>query len=99
MISPSLSTPLTSIEEIQSRLSELENALVSQNPEFRTVLRKIHATLSAEPELLHLLKDEEINVIVRGIEKHSNIQIVQETEKIKKKEMKESLKNLTLDDI
>ena len=83
--------------EIKSKLDELEQALLEQHPSMPTLLRDIHKTLKAQPEIVTLMSEEEIAIVVRGLEKQTNSQLVAATLKPTKAK-KESMKNATMDD-
>jgi hypothetical protein len=54
-------------------MSELQDALDNSMPGFAHILKDIHDSLRADPDVVTILTDEEIAVIVKGLEKHSNI--------------------------
>lgn len=57
-------------------MAELEDALNSEVPGMVNILSTIHKKLKADPECVTLLDDEEIGLIVAGLEKHTNVTIV-----------------------
>lgn len=61
---------------IAMEMAELEQALDAQVPGFVSILSQIHKKLRADPDVVTLLDDEEIAVIVAGLEKHTNVTIV-----------------------
>lgn len=61
---------------IAMEMAELEQALNTQVPGFVSILSTIHKKLRADPDVVTLLDDEEIAVIVAGLEKHTNVTIV-----------------------
>lgn len=61
---------------IAMEMAELEQALDAQVPGFISILSQIHKKLRADPDVVTLLDDEEIAVIVAGLEKHTNVTIV-----------------------
>lgn len=61
---------------IAMEMAELEAALDAQVPGFVSILSQIHKKLRADPDVVTLLDDEEIGVIVAGLEKHTNVTIV-----------------------
>lgn len=61
---------------IAMEMAELEEALNAQVPGFVTILSQIHKKLRADPDVVTLLDDEEIGVIVAGLERHTNVTIV-----------------------
>lgn len=63
------------IERVRDKMIELQTALDSSTPNFVFLLKDIHDTLMADHEIVTLLKEEEIALIVRGLERHANIEI------------------------
>lgn len=61
---------------IAMEMAELEAALDAEVPGFVSILSQIHKKLRADPDVVTLLDDEEIGVIVAGLEKHTNVTIV-----------------------
>lgn len=53
-------------EQIQQRLSFLEQALADQDPRMKDHLKEIHRLLITHEELVHLLDEEEIGKIMQG---------------------------------
>lgn len=84
--------------EIQTKLQELQQALLSNHPTMPTLLRDIHKTLKSFPEQVTLLTEDEIHIIVQGLEKQTTSHLVASTMKASKTK-KESLKNVTSDDL
>lgn len=61
---------------VLEKCAELEDALEKALPGFPHILKDIHETLRADPEVVTLLKEEEIAIIVKGLERHSHIAVV-----------------------
>jgi hypothetical protein len=61
---------------IAMEMAELEESLNSHVPGFVSILSTIHKKLRADPDVVTLLDDDEIAVIVSGLEKHTNVTIV-----------------------
>ena len=61
---------------IAMEMAELEAALDAHVPGFVSILSTIHKKLKADPDVVTLLEDDEIAVIVAGLEKHTNVTIV-----------------------
>ena len=61
---------------IAMEMAEIEAALNERVPGFVSILSTIHKKLRADPNIVTLLDDEEIGVIVAGLEKHTNVTIV-----------------------
>lgn len=84
--------------EIKSKLDELEQALLSAHPTLPTLLRDIHTTLKKQPEQVTLMTEDEIAIVVRGLEKQTQSHLVAATLKPTKVK-KESLKNVSATDL
>ena len=84
--------------EIKSKLDELQQALLTAHPTMPTLLRDIHKTLKAQPEQVTLMTDEEIAIIVQGLEKQTNSHLAASALKTTKAK-KESLKNVSSADL
>lgn len=69
-------TASTSNHPLAMEFAELEAALLSNQPEFKTILRQIHRHLGQEPELVTQMTEEEIRVIVSGMIVFANAEIV-----------------------
>lgn len=89
-----MATPLTPVDEIHNRIAELKEQLDSSSPAMATHLIKIHQDLGASPELLHILSEEEIATIAKGLQVQSQVQII--TAKPKAASKKENLKDLEI---
>ena len=61
--------------KIKERIAELQGAIDGEVPNFKTILKDIHATLRADPDVVTILTPEEIAVIVGGLEKHADLEI------------------------
>lgn len=48
-------------------IAELEQKLLEQDPGMPTYLQRIHVALLRQPELVHILKDEQRAVIIDGL--------------------------------
>lgn len=73
--SPELVVP-KSTHPIAMEMAELQAALDQNVPGFANKLREIHVKLRNDPIIVTLLSDEEIGVIVSGLERHTNVQII-----------------------
>lgn len=63
-------------QDVVGKIQELQAALDERLPGFPLLLRDIHNTLRQDPEVTTLLTDEEISVIVKGLETHAAVTIV-----------------------
>lgn len=87
---------------LQSKITHLAEALKEVSPAMPNILREIHTTLKGFPEVVTLLTEEEIGVIVSGLCKQSNINLVPIVAKTSKSLVgfsKKELANTTVDDI
>lgn len=84
--------------EIKSKLDELQQALLSSHPTMPSLLRDIHKTLKAFPEQVTLMTEDEIAIVVQGLEKQTNSHLVASAMKTTKAK-KESLSKVTSDDL
>lgn len=66
----------TSDHPLAMQFAELEQALLAQQPEFKTILRQIHRHLGQEPELVTQMTEQEIQMIVSGLVIFANAEIV-----------------------
>src|SRR5688500_10628317 len=58
------------------RLLELEAALASRDPMIKNHLAEIHKHLIQYEEITHLLSDDEIAVLMKGQQIHTNVTLV-----------------------
>lgn len=84
-------------EKIKFRCAELQQALEQEQPGYKTILQDIHEKIRETPELLYALKDEDIAVLVSGLEKHTGVVIAEK--KAKEPMTKKRAAKLTEDDI
>lgn len=87
--------PLSEIDQISARISELQLAISSSLPGYERMLQTIHSALSKSEATCHLLTEEQVGIICEGLAKKKNIVIV---EKITKKKTR-SLKNIDINDL
>ena len=63
--------------ELQEKIQSLQNALLDRHPSMPTLLREIHTALRKQPENVVILSEEEIGIIVRGLETQTNTFLAQ----------------------
>ena len=56
-------------------MNELQEAMNAEIPGFAYILQDIHKTLRADSSIVTLLSEEEISLIVSGLEKHADATI------------------------
>ena len=80
---------------IISKIAELSQALEENNPSIATYVKDIHRNLLQFPELVHILKPEQVQTIVKGIEQVNGEKIAEEAKpKARVNKKKESLADL-----
>lgn len=67
--------------ELEPKLKALEEALLKADPKMPTHLREIHSYLIQFEELAHLLKEDQIAVILEAQQKKVGIILAEETKK------------------
>lgn len=61
--------------QVREAIADLKTKLISAHPEMPILLRKIHQTLKADPEVVTLLDESEIEVIVNGLSRQTQTTI------------------------
>lgn len=85
---------------IQEKIASFQAALLEKHPRIPTLLQEIHQALKAQPENVTLLSEDEIRVVVNGLEHHTNTFLAQSVVSSKSKQGSTArLKNLSEDDI
>lgn len=84
--------------DIKTKLDELSQMLLSQNPGLPTLLRDIHRTLKAQPDQVTLMSEDEIRVVVQGLEKQTGSYLAASAVKPTAAK-KAALKNVTAADL
>ena len=67
-----MDTNIGSEQELVDKIAAVEAALVSVSPALQLHMTKLHAHLKKQPELVHLLTDEQICSIVTAYTKLTN---------------------------
>ena len=82
--------------EVQEKLAQLEQALLEKLPTMPTLLRDIHRSLKADPDIVTLLSEEECGILVQGLKKQTGAEIATSA---LKQPRKKALSKLTVDDL
>jgi len=82
--------------EIREKLMQLEQALLTADPDMPKYLRTIHRQLKDDAELVTILTEEECSILVRGLKKQTGTEIAT---KAATKPAKKSLKLISLADL
>jgi hypothetical protein len=80
--------------QLHEKVQALQDALLHKHPTMPVLLREIHTALKKQPENVTLLSEEEIKVIVNGLEKQTNIALIESVTKAKTPSTKAKLNNL-----
>lgn len=97
MSDSTVSAPLPDSEVLIAKIEELKEKLQTAAPGYESLLHSIHRLLAADEQLTHMLKPEQIGIIVAGLSKRKNIVIAEATAKSSAKTGK--LKNISLEDL
>jgi hypothetical protein len=87
------------LAELQQRIADLDAALKANHPGMESMLQTIHRNLDKDPELVHLLKEEDISIIVAGLESKTKTRIIDETVKSAASGRNKGLKNIGMEDL
>jgi len=87
---------MTPIEQLKEKVLSLQTALLEAHPTMPVLLREIHNHLKQDEEVVTLLSEEEIGIIVQGLQKQTQTVIIEAT---LKKGPGKSLKKVTLADL
>ena len=94
-----LQDPQSAYKIIQEKISNLQESLLTQHPTMPTLLRDIHVSLKADPAVVTLCTEEEICVIVQGLEKQTNTFLAESMTKTKSGAAKKALSKVSVDDL
>jgi len=84
------------VTQLKEKVLTLQTALLEQHPSMPVLLREIHNNLKQDEEIVTLLSEEEIGIIVQGLQKQTQTIIL---ESVSKKGTGKSLKKTTLADL
>lgn len=93
-----MSEALTQHQQISAKISQLKQQLLEQHPQMPLLLREIHKNLKEDPAVVTLLAEEEIAIIVSGLEKQTMTSIAGSMTKGNAAKTK-ALKNVTSNDL
>lgn len=81
-------------QELQFKISELQNAILTMHPTLPILLRDINRILKEDPAVVTILSEEDIATVVNGLKIQTKTEITQAAMK-----KKTSLKNVGLADL
>jgi hypothetical protein len=70
---PVMSQAPDSLLLIREKIQSLQEALLQKHPRMPFLLQEIHTALKAQPENVTLLEEEEIQLIVSGLQHHTKV--------------------------
>jgi len=88
-------TPLDNSQQVVDRIAMLQETLRNNSPAYESLLHTIHVQLAKDPDVVHLLTEDQIGMIVAGLSKKKDVVIATTLQKSKKT----SLKNIGLDQL
>lgn len=68
-----VTVPLPAAERIKAQIVQLQEQLATRAPGYESLLHTIHRNLAEDPDIAHLLSDDEIGVIVAGLTKKAGV--------------------------
>lgn len=63
---------MTPHEQLSEKIASLQSTILSRHPTMPTLLQEIWRTLKAQPENVTLMTEEEIGIIVSGLQQQTN---------------------------
>lgn len=85
--------------ELENKILALQEQVVQRLPTMPTLLQDIWTALKKQPENVTLLPEEQIQIIVSGLEVQTNNKLTEVLTKGKGAAAKSKLKNLTADEL
>jgi hypothetical protein len=62
-----------SLIQVKEKILSLEKAMLERHPRMPILLQEIHAALKAQPENVTLLPEEEICILVKGLQHQTGV--------------------------
>jgi hypothetical protein len=92
-------TPLSNAEQLVGQIDDLQRKLQTQAPGYESLLHTIHVALSKDPDMVHLLSEDQVGVIVAGLSKRKNIIIAAADKKKSTTSKGTKLKDIGLEEL
>ncbi len=73
-----------SLIQVREKILSLQTAMLDRHPRMPTLLQEIHAALKAQPENVTLLPEEEIAILVKGLQHQTGVFLAESVVKGKK---------------
>jgi hypothetical protein len=88
---------MNTLEQLQEKVSQVQAALLAAHPTLPILLAEIHKTLKTDPAQVTLLSEDEIGILVSGLEAQTKIEIM--TTMTTGTKGGKTLKKISMDDI
>lgn len=92
-------TALSAAEQVMNRIFELQVALQQALPAYESLLHQIHVGLAKDPDVIHLLTEEQIGTICAGLSKKKNVVIATATKSKSTTVSGKKLKDISISDL
>jgi len=87
---------MTPAEQLRESVLSLQASILSNHPQLPVLLRTIHKKLAADPDIVTLLSEEEIGILVSGLDR-MQMNIIATS--IASSPAKKSMKSITVADL
>ena len=91
--------PLSNVDIIAGKIADLEASLEANSPGYVSLLHVIHKQLGEDEALTHLLTEEQVAVICKGLYKKTQTVIAESGSKGTSVGGKKKLSSISLDDL
>lgn len=85
--------------DLVTKINSLDAAITTKHPAMESLLQTIHRNLQADPELIHILKPEQIAILFKGLQQKTQTMIVTEAVKSASSGKGRGLKNIGMEDL
>jgi hypothetical protein len=92
-------TPTPSSHPLAMQFAEMESALLTADPTFKTILRDVHRHLGKDPDLVTLMTEAEVALVVKGLVVFANAEVVEPAKAKAVKAAAKTMKNISADDL
>jgi hypothetical protein len=88
---------MNTLEQLKEKVAQVQVAMLAAHPTLPILLAEIHKTLKADPAQVTLLEEDEIGILVSGLEAQTKVEIM--TTMTTGNKSGKALKKLSMDDI
>lgn len=89
---------MTPHQQISEKILSLQSALLESNPRMPVLLQEIHRAIKNDPAVVTVLTEEELAIVVSGLQRQTQTTIVA-TQAKPSAAAKKALKNVTADEL